>query len=135
MRRKVLLIEDEPSIRNILYVLLAALKCDGDVAYCGQQALAMIERESFDAVLLDLRDSEMPAGEVIEKINAIRPSLIGRVLCITSDIADPNTLDMIESRSGQLVSNGCLIQELCTSLKALFAQPQSQPAEKAAVAE
>ena len=133
MRRKVLLIEDQPSIRNILYVLLAALKCDGDVAYSGQQALAMIARESFDAVLLDLRDSEIPTGEVIEKINAIRPSLIGRVLCITSEIADPKTLDMIENRCGSLASRGRVIQEFSTSLKALLAQPPA--AEKAAVVE
>ena len=31
-RRKVLIIEDEPSIRNVLFVLLAGLGCEGEQA-------------------------------------------------------------------------------------------------------
>jgi DNA-binding NtrC family response regulator len=53
--RNVLIIEDEPSMRNVICVLLAGLGCAGDIAHDGRQALAMIEKESFDAVLLDLR--------------------------------------------------------------------------------
>jgi CheY-like chemotaxis protein len=49
-RRKVLIVEDEPSIRNVLYVLLAGLGCDGEVANDTKQALFMIRKEQFDAV-------------------------------------------------------------------------------------
>ena len=59
-RRKVLIIEDEPSIRNVLYVLLAGLGCDGDVAYDTHMALSMIRQDRFDAVLLDLRSAQLP---------------------------------------------------------------------------
>jgi DNA-binding response OmpR family regulator len=48
LRRKVLIIEDEPSIRNVLYVLLAALGCDGQIAYDTRQALSMIREGSFE---------------------------------------------------------------------------------------
>ena len=54
-RRKVLIIEDEPSIRNVLYVLLAGIGCDSDAAYDTHMALSMIRQDRFDAVLLDLR--------------------------------------------------------------------------------
>lgn len=59
-RRKVLIIEDEPSIRNVLYVLLAGLGCDGDVAHGTQEALTMLTKDRFDAVLLDLRAAHLP---------------------------------------------------------------------------
>lgn len=95
-RRRVLIIEDEPAIRNILYVLLAGLGCEGDVAHSGRQALAMVGRESFDAVLLDIRCSDIPAEQVVAQIREIRPSLIGRVLIITGEVADPATLELLE---------------------------------------
>jgi CheY-like chemotaxis protein len=94
--RNILIIEDEPSIRNVLYVLLAGLGCKGDIAHNGHQALAMIEKEIFDAVLLDLRCSEMPTGEMVSAIKELRPSLVGRVLVITGEVSDPQTMEMIK---------------------------------------
>lgn len=95
VRRKVLIVEDEPSIRNILFVLLAGLGCDGDVANDAQQALAMIRKESFDAVLLDLRTSQVSPEEFVSRISELRPSLVGRVLVIVGEMADPATLDAL----------------------------------------
>ncbi len=118
-RRKVLVIEDEPDIRNVLYVLLAGLGCDGDVAPDGRQALAMISRESFDTVLLDLRCSRISPEKVVSEIKAICPRLIGRVLVITGETTDPQTLAMLEdhclphvSRDGLLHGIWARIQEL-----------------------
>ena len=62
-RRKVLIVEDEPSIRNVLYVLLAGLGCDGQIAYDARQALSMIRQDCFDAVLLDLRAANLPPAD------------------------------------------------------------------------
>jgi len=95
-RRKVLIVEDEPSIRNALSTLLFALGCDGGIADSGQEALAMISRDQFDAVLLDLRCSDLQADEVVSQIREIRPSLVGRVLVITGEIADAKTMELIE---------------------------------------
>ena len=93
-RRKVLIIEDEPSIRNILYVLVAGLGYDGDVASNAHQALSMIRQDQFDAVLLDLRSAQFP--QMVSAITELRPSLVGRVLVITGEVSDPNTLKMLE---------------------------------------
>ncbi len=95
-RRKVLIIEDEPSIRNVLYVLLAAIGCDAETVSSGAQALALVERERFDALLLDLRCSNVQAEEVVGGVQRIRPSLIGRVLLVTGEVEDQKTLDLVE---------------------------------------
>jgi DNA-binding response OmpR family regulator len=92
-----LIIEDEPAIRNVLYVLLAGLGWDGDVAPDAQHALAMIRKDRFDAVLLDLRSTQLPPEEMVSAITELRPSLVGRVLVITGEVADPQTLAMLES--------------------------------------
>lgn len=77
------MIEDEPSIRNVPYVLLAGLNCEGDAASSGQQAWAKINREKFDAVLLDVRCHNLRAEEVVSQIQDLQPSLLGRVWVIT----------------------------------------------------
>ena len=122
MRRKVLVIEDESSIRNMIYVLLGALKCEGDVAYSGQQALAMIRRESFDAVLLDLRCANLDPDQVISKIHAIRPSLVGRILFITGEVSDAKTMEFVEHSCVPCVRRGRLMHELWDRLRLLFGQ-------------
>jgi DNA-binding NtrC family response regulator len=125
MPRKVLVIEDEPSIRNILYVLLSALKCEGDVAYSGQQALAMISRECFDAVLLDIRCSGPPADEILSRIIEIRPNLMGRVLVITGEVSDTKVLEMLARNSVPSIPQARLVQDLWGRLRTLFGQLQS----------
>lgn len=95
-RRKVLIIEDEPSVPNVLYVLLAALGCDGHIAYDARQTLLMIREGSFDAVLLDLRCVNLPPDQMVSAITELRPSLVGRALVITGEIAAPDTLGILE---------------------------------------
>lgn len=119
-QRKVLIIEDEPSIRNALFVLLAGLGCEGDVAYTGQQALAMISRERFDAVLLDLRCSNIPAEEVVLQIKELRPNLVGRVLVITSEVTDPQTLEMVSRNLLPSISRNRLMPELWGQLRGIL---------------
>lgn len=119
-RRRVLIVEDEPSIRNVIYVLLAGLNCDGDVAYSGQQALAMIGKEKFDAVLLDLRCTNLPAERVVSQIQDIRPSLMGRVLVITGEVADQKTIKMIEQYCLAHVPRNRLMQDLWERLRRVF---------------
>ena len=95
-RRKILIIEDEPSIRSVLYVLLAGLGYDGDAAPDAYQGLSMIRKSDFDAVLLDLRSSQLPPDQMVCAIAELRPSLVGRVLVITGEVTHPKTIEMLE---------------------------------------
>jgi len=129
-RRKILIIEDEPSIRNIIYVLLAGLDCDSEIAYSGKQALGMISRGSFDAVLLDLRSSDSPPEEMVAQMKKIRPNLVGRVLVITGEVSDPKILDWVESHSLAHLPGNRLMQDLWGQLRTvlgLASSPGSAP--------
>jgi len=124
-RRHVLIIEGEPSVRNVLYVLLAGLGCEGEIANSGHQALAMIKTESFDAILLDLRCSEMPAGEMVTAIRDLRPNLVGRVLVITGEVSDPQAMEMIRKNCWSYIPRQRVMQEIWGRLRALLGLSQS----------
>lgn len=117
-------------MRNVLYVLLAGLGCDGDVATGAKMALSMIQQGSFDAVLLDLRCSELPAEEVVAQIKELRPNLVGRVLVITGEVADSRTLEVIERNCLPHVPRNRLREELWERLRSLLGLSRS-PADSA----
>ncbi len=118
--RKVLFVEDDASIRNVLYVLLAGQGCQAEVAYSGTQALSMIDREEYDAVLVDLRCQNLPAEKVFAQIGEIRPSLMGRVLVITGEVNCPKTMQMIESHCLPHVTREHLLEELWAHLRPML---------------
>lgn len=118
--RKVLLVEGEPVAREVLRVLVKNLGCEGEVAADGQQALAMVSSEDFDAVLLDLRSSSLPPEEVVSGIHDIRPSLVGRVLVITGEVDDRLTLDLIERYFLLRVRYSRVLFDLVGRLRALL---------------
>lgn len=118
--RKVLLIEDERSARDMLRTVLTKVGCGGEIATNGQQALAMVSRKNFDAVLLDLRSSSLPPEDVVSGIHDIRPSLIGRVLVITGEVDDHETLELVERYFLLQVRRSRLFNDLVGRLRALL---------------
>lgn len=94
--RRVLVIEKESAVRNVVQGLLRSLGYETDHAADSREALARIGRQDYDSVLLDLRYGGEEAEEVIPAIHRIRPALVGRVLVITGEVADQRTLQMID---------------------------------------
>lgn len=121
--RKILFIEGEPAHKELFRTLLAKLDCEGKVAVTGQQGLEMISREEFDAVLLDLRSSDLPPEEVVSGIHEMRPSLVGRVLVISGEVDDPATLNLMERHFLLKIPRTRLINDLVGCLRALLCIP------------
>jgi DNA-binding NtrC family response regulator len=115
-RRKVLIIEDEPSIRNVLYVLMAGLGYDGDAVPDSYHALSMIRKGEFDAVLLDLRSSQLPPEQMVCAITELRPNLVGRILVITGEVSHPKTIEMLERYALPHVPRSRIISDLSRSI-------------------
>jgi DNA-binding NtrC family response regulator len=118
--RKVLFIEGEKAIGKFFHVVLHKLGCQGEVAGNGEQAVAMISRDEFDAVLLDLRSSKVLPEDLVSEIHEIRPSLIGRVLVITGEVSDRETLDLVDRYFLLRIPADRVINDLMGWLRALL---------------
>ncbi len=70
---KVLIIEDEPVVRNLLMEIFTRRKFSATVAETLGQAEALFNRESFDLVLLDLRLPDGNGQNFLERL-AVLPS-------------------------------------------------------------
>lgn len=65
---KILVIDDERSIRSTLKEILEYEKYDVDLAASGPEGLEMFSQSEYDIVLCDIKMPEMDGMEVIEKI-------------------------------------------------------------------
>lgn len=65
---KILVIDDEKSIRNALLEILEYEKFEVELAENGQDGLGKFAADSFDVVLCDIKMPEMDGMEVLEKI-------------------------------------------------------------------
>lgn len=67
---KILIIDDEKSIRKTLREILEYEKYQVDEAVDGIEGLTLIEKNKYDIVLCDIKMPKMDGIEVLDKINA-----------------------------------------------------------------
>ena len=68
-RQKVLIVDDEPDIRELLEITLGRMKLDTFCARNAGEALALLKREAFDLCLTDMR---LPDGTGLELVQQIQ---------------------------------------------------------------
>jgi len=68
MAKKVLIVDDQKDILTSVEMLVEGEGYKAKTASNGKQALAMLKKESFDLVLLDVLMPEMSGREVLQKI-------------------------------------------------------------------
>ena len=71
---KILVIDDEPGIRDLLDTLLTRKGFHVVVADSGQKGLEMVRRQQFDVVVLDLKMPGMDGLTVLQQVRSLSPA-------------------------------------------------------------
>ncbi|MBV4421760.1 response regulator transcription factor [Clostridium tyrobutyricum] len=66
---KILIVEDDPQINKMIQTLLRKNKYESAAAFSGTEALLLLEKESFDLILLDLMLPGLSGEAILAKIN------------------------------------------------------------------
>ena len=83
--RRVLVVDDEESIRNAIGKFLKARGYDVAVAESGAAALDILQNERFDALLCDVRMPGMSGTEVVPRAIELRPDIAVLMLTAVND--------------------------------------------------
>lgn len=92
-RKRVLVLDDEPSIRRFLAKALQNAGYEAVLASDGREALAILGEGSVDAMMCDHRMAGMTGTQVFEAAVAIRPELAGRFVFMSGDVLNPELRD------------------------------------------
>ncbi|MEA2572330.1 MAG: hypothetical protein QOI24_4331 [Acidobacteriota bacterium] len=90
-RARVLIVDDDPAIREIVAAILARERILTDVAADGETAIAHLDRNAYDAVLLDLSMPRPDGRDVIRHMHD--HGMQAPVIVITAAADDVRDLD------------------------------------------
>jgi two-component system response regulator PilR (NtrC family) len=77
---RVLVVDDERSMRELLYILLRREGYEVTLAESGEQALAALGRHAFDLVISDIRMPDMSGVDVLRAAKQHDPEMAGIVV-------------------------------------------------------
>ncbi|MGA9508163.1 MAG: response regulator [Candidatus Sulfotelmatobacter sp.] len=114
----VLLIEDEPSI---MALVSATLERNGYEVVCiesGAEALRLLEKGQYLGVVSDMRTpGGVDGAQVHSWISANRPDLIDRVVIITGDYANEETVTTLRKIGALYLEKPFRVQDLISAVE------------------
>jgi PAS domain S-box-containing protein len=93
---RILVVDDEQSVRGLARRFLVKKGHHVDEAKSGKAALRMIQEREYDCVIVDLRMPDLSGEGLYEWLKKNRPALANRVIIISGDIANPDTVEILE---------------------------------------
>lgn len=107
---KILIVEDEKSMREVLKILLEGENYDVVSASDGQEGLNIIDRDIFDLVITDMKMPKADGFTVLKKVKEISPDTI--VIMITAFGTTESAIDAMKLGAYDYISKPFNIDEI-----------------------
>jgi CheY-like chemotaxis protein len=118
--RKILVVDDEPTILDLFVDILGAAGYRVDTADNGAEAAHKVRKNLYDVVVSDVRMPQMNGIQLYDEILAARPELAARVLFVTGDLIDPDTLAFVERIGAKTIAKPLDIQQVLRVIEDLM---------------
>lgn len=123
---RVLLVEDEVRLaENIASALRESPQCSVDLAEDGETGLSLVQRHSYDVLVLDLRLPRMCGIDVLTKLRAARSRV--PVLILTANHDQASVIRAFEAGADDYISKPFDLAELLARIKGLAAESSNEP--------
>jgi signal transduction histidine kinase len=115
-RLRVLIIDDEPSLRKVAGRLFAQLGHDSDAAATAAEAAGLARTHAYDLVLCDYRLANETADAVIAALEDVAPNLVARTVLATGATTDAGVAALTERYTMELVAKPYGLDDLARVL-------------------
>jgi PAS domain S-box-containing protein len=102
--RRLLIVDDEPGIREVLKEVLLAGGYDVETAGNGVEAMQRIQSERFDLIISDLCMPEMDGERFYRSVSEKSKALASRIIFVTGDTVNPKSRAFLESAGNRWLS-------------------------------
>ncbi len=126
---KILVVDDELSMRQFLEILL---KKEGHEVVCmeeGGQALTRFREENFDLVISDIKMSKMDGLELLKKIKEHRPH--AAIIMITAYASPEDAIAAMKSGAYDYLTKPFKLKEIKNVIRNALAKTDKRPEEEA----
>jgi two-component system OmpR family response regulator len=126
-RPKVLVIDDEPGIRELISEALSISEITTVLAADGLEALSLLRREKFDLLVLDINMPKLDGLALLEKLRTEGASVPVLLLSARADKADIN--QGLRIGADDYLTKPFSIEELVLRVKAIMRRSKGEVAE------
>ncbi len=116
--RKVLVVEDDPNIIDLLEIHLKDLECDLDKSNHGEEGLQYALNNSYDLIILDLMLPGMDGLEICRRIRA--KEINTPILMLTAKAEEIDTIIGLEMGADDYMKKPFSVREFIARVKAIF---------------
>ena len=118
---KILLVDDEKKITEVIKAYLDKEGYDTFIAYDGQKALELFNQEDFDLVILDRMLPDISGEEICTKI---RETSLVHIIMLTAKTEDEDKIDGFNLGCDDYICKPFNVKELVLRIKAVFRKIQ-----------
>ena len=115
LQGKVLLVDDDASIRRALHTTLSALGFEIEEASSGEQAVSFVRTERYDAVLLDINMPGRGGIEACRNLRRLAPGL--PILMLTVRDSEDDKIDALDAGADDYITKPFHVGELTARVR------------------
>lgn len=123
MAKRILIIDDEQLLLDLLTHLLSKIGYEADQALDGWKAAEKLKDQKYDVLFLDMKMPLMDGKEFYLKVQESFPDLAKRIVFITGDVANPETLSFLKETGNLFIQKPFTIKEVKSLLDRFFMTP------------
>jgi two-component system NtrC family sensor kinase len=124
---KVLVLDDERAIAEMLSEMLGLLGHDTTVCNSGQQALEALDRSEFDVILSDFRMPGMDGREFYRRASERHSAVRNRIIFLTGDVVNEQTRDFLNSIGADYLGKPFHLDRVEDAVRRVLGRPQAAP--------
>jgi two-component system NtrC family sensor kinase len=118
--KKILMVDDEESIRNFVDELLTGEGCIVEVVDNGAEAMEKLAKGDFDAILCDIKMPGVSGKELFDFIKENKPKLVDKIVFITGDLLSEDTEKFMKETGSSFIEKPLQIDSLIEVVQNLF---------------
>lgn len=118
MSLPLLVIEDEAAVQAFLRAALERSGYQIVVATSGEEGLQLLKEREFSGIVSDMRTpGEIDGADVHEWLKANRPEMVKRMLFVTGDIVNEETMQTLRRTGVPCIEKPFRVHELVSAVK------------------
>jgi PAS domain S-box-containing protein len=128
-KKRILIVDDEPTILDLLIMILEDMGHLVDTAANGEEACRKVLANQYDLVITDVKMPRMSGIDLYRTLLSERPGMIGNVVFISGDLMNEETARFLSEVNARTLAKPLEIPELVQVVEeALAASAEGSPA-------